>query len=352
MSLCALTSYFLLFALPLTIALVPFDRAQMQHLCAELAACRLYIGTSSWKYPGWLDLLYSRERYEHRGKFANTRFERDCLSEYAETFKTVCVDAAYYDFPRPDYLKRLADAVPDDFQFGFKVTDAITVKTFPNLPRFGAQAGRPNPHFLNADLFAAAFLKPCEAIRPHVGILMFEFSRFWPADYPHGRDFLAHLDTFLSQLPKGWPYGIELRNDPWLTPEYFHCLSRHQVAHVFNSWQAVRSVNEQLALPGSFTNPQLAAARFLLKPGRKYEDAVKTFQPYDKIREVNDEARQAGAKLIKHQKTNPQGKTLIFVNNRLEGNALETITAMIHQAYDSAPPPAPPKPRPTTLFEL
>jgi hypothetical protein len=40
-------------------------------------------------------------------------------------------------------------------------------------------------------------------------------------------------------------------------------------------------VNEQLAIPGSLTNPKLCAARFLLKPGRKYEEAVKTFQPYD-----------------------------------------------------------------------
>jgi hypothetical protein len=33
-------------------------------------------------------------------------------------FKTVCVDAAYYTFPRPEYLQELADAVPDDFRFG------------------------------------------------------------------------------------------------------------------------------------------------------------------------------------------------------------------------------------------
>jgi hypothetical protein len=30
----------------------------------------------------------------YRGKVAKTRFERECLSEYAEVFKTVCVDAA------------------------------------------------------------------------------------------------------------------------------------------------------------------------------------------------------------------------------------------------------------------
>ena len=33
------------------------------------------------------------------------------------------------------------------------------------------------------------------------------------------------------------------------------------------------------------TNPELVAARFLLKPGRRYEEAVKAFEPYDRIKE-------------------------------------------------------------------
>jgi len=57
-----------------------------------------------------------------------------------------------------------------------------------------------------------------------------------------------------------------------------------------------------MSLPGSRTNPELVAARFLLKPGRKYEAAVKAFQPYDKTKEVNDEARKAGADLINEGK--------------------------------------------------
>lgn len=42
--------------------------------------------------------------YHFRGKFAESRFERDCLGELAETFKTVCVDAAYCQFPSAKYL--------------------------------------------------------------------------------------------------------------------------------------------------------------------------------------------------------------------------------------------------------
>ena len=248
-------------------------RSQLQSVAKRLAADGIFIGTSSWKYRGWAGLLYDEQRYCYRGKFAETRFERDCLTEYAEVFKNVCVDAAYYTFPRVEYLQGMADQVPDDFRFGFKVTDAITIKKFPNLPRFGTKAGQANADFLNADLFATAFMKPCEAIRPKVGVLMFEFSRFWPTDYAHGRDFLADLDRFLDELPKGWPYAVEMRNKHWLVPEYFACLAKHGVTHVFNSWDAMPPVGEQMALPGSVTNPAMLAARFLTAPGRKYADA-------------------------------------------------------------------------------
>jgi len=312
---------------------VPFDRAKLKQKAADLAVMGIFIGTSSWKYPGWRGMLYDEARYVYRGKFAVSRFERTCLAEYAEVFKTVCVDAAYYTFPSEKYLAGLIEQVPADFQFGFKVTDEITIKKFPNLSRFGHRAGKPNEHFLNARLFADAFLRPCEGIRQHVGLLMFEFSRFYPTDYEHGREFVADLDKFLGQLPKGWPYAIEMRNHKWLEPDYFVCLAKHGVTHVFNSWDAMPPVSEQMALTDSQTNPALTAARFLLKPGRKYEDAVKIFQPYDKVKEPYPDARAAGKALIaKAKSVRKDSKTFIYVNNRLEGNALETIDAMIEGA--------------------
>jgi len=316
-----------------------FDRDALKQSVTRVAESGVLLGTSSWKYPGWNGQLYDSTRYEWRGKFAKTRFEKNCLSEYAEVFKTVCVDAAYYTFPSVKYLDGLAAQVPSDFQFGFKVTDEITVKKFPNHPRHGQRAGQPNEHFLDAEVFERAFLKPCESIRSRVGLLLFEFSRFYPADYEHGRDFVAALDTFFSSLPKGWPYGVEMRNKFWLKPEYFDCLARHNVTHVFNSWTEMPAVSEQMALAGSRTNPELIAARFLLKPGRRYEDAVKSFQPYDKTKEVNEEARKAGAALISKGRTTPKRKTFIFVNNRLEGNALQTIKAMLDADGNQLGPP-------------
>jgi uncharacterized protein YecE (DUF72 family) len=68
--------------------------------------------------------------------FSNARFERNCLTEYAQVFKTVCVDAAYNKFPTREWIGDMAAQVPEDFRFAFKVTDEITVRRFPNFPRF------------------------------------------------------------------------------------------------------------------------------------------------------------------------------------------------------------------------
>ena len=313
-----------------------FDRDKMRVAAAALTAQGAFLGTSSWKYPGWLGQLYTRDRYVWRGRYAESRFERNCLAEYAEVFKTVCVDAAYYTFPKRDSLEAMAAQVPADFQFGFKVTDEITIKQFPNQPRFGRRAGQANGKFLNAELFASAFLAPCEAIRANVGVLMFEFTQIHGADFARGREFVAALDEFLGRLPRGWPYAVEIRNRNFLQPEYFAALARHGVAHVFNSWTDMPPVSEQSELPGAFPNPELFAARFLLKPGRKYEDAVKRFSPYEKLQEENPEGRTAAKKLIHRLRASElRARGFIFLNNRFEGNALASLTA-ITQPGDEA----------------
>ena len=180
-----------------------FDRDQMKKKATALAAQGVFIGTSSWKYEGWLNQLYTPSRYEYRGKVAAKRFKHDSLNEYAEVFKTVCLDSTYYKFPDSKSLKELASQVPSDFRFSFKVTDEITIKKFSNHARHGERAGKHNENFLRADLFASAFLQPCDDIRSHVGGVMFEFSRFYKTDFAHGRDFVAALGYLPCPATKG-----------------------------------------------------------------------------------------------------------------------------------------------------
>jgi uncharacterized protein YecE (DUF72 family) len=312
---------------------MPFDRDKVRAAISALAAKGVFLGTSSWKYPGWFGQLYERDRYVWRGRFSNARFERNCLAQYAQVFKTVSVDAAYYQFPSQPWLEGMVSQVPADFRFALKVTDEITMRKFPNLPRFGRRGGQLNENFLNADLFASAFLGACEPFKANLGLLMFEFSRFHASDYKRGREFIAALDEFLAKLPRGWRYGVEIRNRNFLQPQYFATLARHGVAHIFNSWQDMPPVNDQVSLPGSWTSPEFLAARFLLKPGRKYEEAVKLFSPYDHVKEPYPAAREAAAQLI----TGARGShtnAYLYVNNRFEGNALESIAAILDEVED------------------
>src|SRR5688500_14216602 len=123
-----------------------FEREQLAVKLRQLAAQGVFIGTSSWKYPGWFGAIYERDRYVWRGRFSKARFERDCLAEFAQTFPAVSVDATYYKFFDRSALEALAAAVPDKFQFALKVCSDITLKQFPQLPRFGHRAGTVNPH--------------------------------------------------------------------------------------------------------------------------------------------------------------------------------------------------------------
>ena len=306
------------------------EREQLAEKLRRLAGQGVFLGTSSWKYPGWFGTVYDRGRYVWRGRFSKSRFERDCLSEFAQTFRAVSLDATYYKFLNDDNVKELTAQVPDGFQFAPKVCGDITLKQFPRLPRFGSRAGLVNPRFLDAGLFTDAFLSPWEASRDKVGLLTFEFSRFGPGEFTRGAAFVAALDAFLGKLPRGWPYGVELRNRQWLRPEYFAMLARHGIAHIYNAWADMPPVAEQIALSGSITNPSLLAARCLLREGRTYEQAVKQFSPYREIKDPNPQGRAAVAGLARRGlKSGGKTKVMILIGNRYEGHSPGTIRAIL-----------------------
>ena len=311
----------------------PFPLQSFREQVATLASEGIYVGTSSWKYEGWLGLIYSPEKYMNYfkmgpPKFVKSRFERTCLVEYAQTFKTVCLDAGFYQFPSPKMLEGNLSQVPGDFRLSLKVTEDITILRFPNLPRYGIRAGQANPHFLDADLFVASFLAPLTPYREQIGTIIFEFSHFHPGDWERGREFVEALDGFLGRLPKGWDYSVEIRNESLLHPRYFEVLKKHNVAHTFNSWSRMPSVVEQVRIIGEEA-ADFVTARFLLKPGRTYEQAVKSFEPYSEIKEPNEEARTGIKQLLGRTCFTRTRKRYIFVNNRLEGSAPWTISAVL-----------------------
>ena len=297
----------------------------------RLAGTGIFVGTSSWKYPGWIGQLYTPERYLYRERIAKSRFEKECLSEYAEVFPSVCLDSSFYRFPSQEYLQRLADQVPEGFRFSHKVTDTITIKRFPKQRRHGDHAGKSNPCYLDHKIFLQSFLKPLRSCQGQTGIIMFEFSRFYKRDYARGRDFVRDLDRFLSQLPtREWDFGVEVRNQGLLQEEYFDTLARHGVGHVYNQWQRMPPLESQLKTRAPDRNTAPVGSRLLLKCGHDYRNAVESFAPYDRIQEPQPETRHAAATLIRALQQNPSGRRgYLYVNNRLEGNALATVEAIL-----------------------
>src|SRR5207248_2826800 len=194
------------------------------------------------------------------------------LEEYVRypLFRTVGIDSAFYEPPSEEVLTAYARALPPGFPCVSKVWDRITARRFTQDPRWGNLAGQRN------------------------------------------RDFR---------------YAVELRNRELLTDAHGAVLARHGVAHVFNSWNEMPAIGEQLELPWAFP-AGFTVARALLRPGRAYADAVRLFEPYDRIRDPQPEVRHDLRRLVA-EVMRRHLEALILVNNRLEGNAPGTIRALV-----------------------
>lgn len=304
----------------------PPQAARLRPKLRALAARGVFLGTSSWKYEGWLGSIYSPDRYQTRGKFSKKKFDTECLAEYAETFPTVCGDFAFYQFPRADYWRELFEGTPPSLTFGLKVPETITVARWPSHARYGPKAGQDNPSFLDSALFRSQFTRLLEPYADRVAVLILEFGTFAKAIFADVNHFLYRLDDFLGALPHGFRYGVEIRNPEYLEPGYFACLSEHGAAHVLSAWTRMPALASQLDRPGVET-ADFFVVRALLSKGRTYEKAVEAFEPFEKIREPDEPARD-GLQRLAERAMETQKPAFVFVNNRLEGNAPSTIEAV------------------------
>jgi len=261
-------------------------------------------GTSTWTYDGWTGDVYHRP---YRSAQPARRLE---------------------EYVRYPLFRTVGRALPPGFPCVSKVWDRITARRFTQDPRWGNLAGQRNPDFLNADLFKDAVLGPyARAFSDHAGSFVFEFQAMRGHDLPEPAQWADELDTFLRRLPRDFRYAVELRNRELLTDAHGAVLARHGVAHVFNSWNEMPPIGEQLELPWTFP-AGFTLARALLRPGRAYADAVKLFEPYDRIRDPQPEVRQDLLRLVA-EVIRRHMEALILVNNRLEGNAPGTIRAIV-----------------------
>jgi uncharacterized protein YecE (DUF72 family) len=289
----------------------------------------IFLGSSSWKYEGWQGLVY-KDHYS-----SQKAFQRRCLAEYARHFPAVGVDATFYRFPTDRLVDELDTLTPAGFQFGFKVTEEITVYKYPTHPRYGTRKGQDNPNFLDSGLFSSNFLDTVTPLGDKLGPIIFQFGTL-PRSLVDEGTFLRRLDNFLDDLPKGYRYAVEIRNHQLFDEGYFGILQRHGVAHVHTSWSWMPPLPEQVANQGSFTADYFVM-RLLTPPQVAYKDAVEAFYPYQRILTPLPEVRRA---IIDHLNRAIQGNFpgYVFVNNRLEGASPLTIEQVLDQVLGPGEP--------------
>jgi uncharacterized protein YecE (DUF72 family) len=290
-------------------------------------------GTSSWAYKGWNGQVYTQT-------YARHRFAGDSLRKYAayehggrRLFRTVGVDHSFYRPPAEARWRAYAAQVPDDFRICSKVWEEITIPAFADHPRYGHKAGKPNPRFLDAALVQDMVLAPLLAgLGARAGPVIFEFQRF-------GLDpetFVPALDRFLSHLPAGPGYAVEVRNPAMLGTRYRDMLAAHGVAHVYNHWTFMPALAAQhAALTRRFTAP-FTLMRLLTPLGTAHADAVTRYAPYTKLVQPQPRMRADVLTLIR-QALDEGAAVFVLANNRAEGNAPSTIQALADGLEQPAP---------------
>ena len=278
-------------------------------------------GTSSWTFPGWEGIVYSR-RYDAR------RAAAAMLGEYARfpLFGTAGIDSSFYRPLTARQLRDYAAVLPAGFRCASKVWRELT------LPE--------SPSFLDPDRFLREVYEPCAAhFDAHAGPFVFEFGAL-PARHAltPGR-FAAALDAFFTRLPRDPRFAVEIRTARLLTPTYLAVLREHDVAHVFNAWSRMPPIGAQLDLPDALTGRQVVA-RLLLPPGGDYESLREAWAPFDRLRAPSEAVRRDVLRLLAVA-VRAALPAYVLVNNKMEGSAPLTVVALAERAArELGPAPA------------
>ncbi len=285
----------------------------------------VFLGTSSWTFPGWKGLVYP-------GEPTQAELIDSGLEVYARhpLFNTVAIDRSYYAPLTADELAKYAKQLPPGFRCVMKVPSRVCSYLDP-------RTRAPNPNFLDVRRFLDEVLTPArERFADHLGPLLFQMLPLSLSELLPPAAFAMKVDRFFSQLPHGPQYAVELRNPAWLTPGYLSVLARHGVAHVFNHWERMPTLGEQLARAGTLSAP-FSVCRLLLPQGVGYEEAREAFAPFDRLQAIDHAMRADVQRLV--ELTGAQGRQLwIIVNNKAEGSSPLTVRALLERMGSAGRP--------------
>jgi uncharacterized protein YecE (DUF72 family) len=271
----------------------------------------LYMGTSSWSFPGWAGLVYPR-------KATTALLARDGLRDYAchPLLRTVGIDRGYYAPISESDLRAYAEQLPSGFLCCVKAPAAVTSPVTPDKST--------NPEFLSRERFLSDMLDPFDrAFRAHTGPFILQFPPGRHRQAPDPSEFVNRLDQFLSGLPRQFQYAVELRDRSLMSPRYAAVLARHGAAHVYSYWSAMpRPVIQARMLPPEMF--PFTIIRLLMPPGTRYDAQFAKFSPFDRLVAPDPALRHEVASIVRRSVAGHR-LAYILVNNKAEGSAPLTI---------------------------
>ena len=246
------------------------------------------------------------------------------------------IDRSYYEPMSADAFAAYAAQVPDDFRFVIKAHEDCTVVRFPMHARYGKKRGIANPRYFQSRVRSRMVVEPAaRRLGMQLGAILFQLS---PEDHGHPAAFAEHVFRFLSALPAGVSYAMELRTPALLTRGYGEALAAARALHCLSVWTVMPSLLQQArVIPPVARKPLLV--RWLLRKDAKYEDASARYAPFDRIVDEDREHRDQIAGLV--AKAHGHGvPAMVLVDNKAEGCAPESIVLLARELADKLAAPA------------
>jgi uncharacterized protein YecE (DUF72 family) len=272
----------------------------------------LYLGTSSWAFPGWAGLVYAEAMPESllskRGLLAYGRHP---------LFRTVGLDRSFYAPLAEAEYAAYAAQVPEQFRFVTKATNSCTDAYIRGT---GGRIAGDNPRFLDAALVTEQFVGPCSAgLGSKAGPLVFQFSPMGKAAAAQPERFADRLHAFLEKLPQGPLYAVELRDPALLTPQLVYALNDTGARYCVGINPRMPGVQQQLeAMYGLAPGPLVA--RWNLHAGYAYEEAKEHYRPFTRLVDEDPESREALADACVESVMGAQ-PAFVTANNKAEGSS-------------------------------
>lgn len=294
-------------------ALRPVEVRPELSALAEALGPGLYLGTSSWSFPGWAGIVFDN--------VVDARvLAREGLFAYAAhpLLRTVSIDRSYYSpLGSCEVYEAYAAQVPDDFRFTVKAPAECTT---PWLRGPGGEPAGDNPRFLDPDYAYEAFVRPAyEGLGAKCGPLLFRFPPQGRAALRNPKEFGDRLYRFLTRLPRVPLYAVEVRDSPLLTDTYVEALRGSGARHCLSVHPKAGALHDQTDVLAAI-GPGPLVARWNLNPAHTYEEAKERYAPFDRLQQEDPASRATLATVAARALQAGQPAHLV-VNNKAEGSA-------------------------------